>query len=69
MWSRQAESYLAAFKAANLDIVRCIEVPWDEHAVATQPTYNLIPQALDMALQGLPFLLVWELAVPPEPRR
>jgi SAM-dependent methyltransferase len=62
-------TYLNAFKAANLEVVQCIEVPWDEQAIAVQPVYHLIPQALDSALQGLPLLLVWELAAPLAPAR
>lgn len=56
--------YLTAFKTANLDIAQCIEVPWDEQSIAAQPTYHLISSALDLALVGLPLLLVWDLVVP-----
>lgn len=54
--------YLAAFAAAQLEVVRCIEVPWSDQAIAAQPAYQYIPAALDTALRGLPILLVWELS-------
>jgi len=52
--------YLAAFKLAGFEVVRCIEVPWGEDAIAAQPVYHFIPEALGLALRGLPLLLVWE---------
>lgn len=56
--------YLAAFRAANLQVRECIETPWDEETIGAQPTYPLIAEALQSALTGLPLLLVWELELP-----
>jgi hypothetical protein len=53
--------YLGAFGAAQLEVVRCVGVPWGEQAIAAQPAYQFIPEALDAALCGLPLLMVWEL--------
>ncbi len=54
-------SYLRAFNAAGLKIVQCVEVPFDGGAVAAMGGYSLIPEAVSMALLGLPLVLVWEL--------
>jgi ubiquinone/menaquinone biosynthesis C-methylase UbiE len=54
-------AYLSAFQTAGLRIVRCIEAPWDEQAIATMGVSTFAPQALRDALCGLPFVLVWEL--------
>jgi SAM-dependent methyltransferase len=57
-------SYLAAFRVASLDVLRCIEV-----RIPPDPRYGgaagrVIPDAAVQATQGLPMVLVWEL----EPR-
>jgi ubiquinone/menaquinone biosynthesis C-methylase UbiE len=57
-------SYVRAFSASGLEIVRCIEVPFDYRALSAQPVYNLIPEAIETALSGLPLLLIWELTRP-----
>lgn len=54
-------SYLTAFRAADLEIVQCVEVPFDEVAIAAMGVYSLMPEAVTMALFGLPLVLVWEL--------
>ncbi|HEX6507971.1 MAG TPA: class I SAM-dependent methyltransferase [Chloroflexota bacterium] len=56
--------YLDAFRAAHLEVEQCVEVPWNVQAIASMPTYDLMPQALRQALQGLPLLLIWELSAP-----
>jgi len=57
-------SYLTAFKAAGLEIVQCVEAPFDQDAIAAMGVYSLIPEAAMMALLGLPLVLVWELETP-----
>ena len=55
-------AYLDAFKEANLEVVRCLEMPWGEREITAQPVYPFIPDALDIALRGLPLLLIWDLS-------
>lgn len=54
-------SYLSAFKSADLEVVQCIEVPFDKDAITAMGVYSLMPEAVTMALLGLPIILVWEL--------
>jgi ubiquinone/menaquinone biosynthesis C-methylase UbiE len=54
-------SYLAAFRAAGLTVLDCIEPEVDESVVQAQPSFLAIPDATRQAYLGLPFVLVWRL--------
>jgi SAM-dependent methyltransferase len=55
-------SYLAAFRAAGLDALDCVEHVMGEEDARAEPLHRLAPEAVTDALVGLPYLLVWELA-------
>ena len=57
----QVSDYLAAFRAAGLDVVRCLEPLWGEREMATFEFAQDFPDMLDAAVKGLPIVLVWEL--------
>jgi ubiquinone/menaquinone biosynthesis C-methylase UbiE len=57
----QISDYLAAFRAANLRVLDCLEPPVDEAAVAATPFYNVYPDASRQAFLGMPYLLIWQL--------
>lgn len=53
--------YLAAFRAAELSVVDCLEPPVDEDVVASTPSYAVYPEAATQAFLGTPYLLIWKL--------
>ena len=53
--------YLAAFRAAGLTVLDCVEPKVDEDVVRAQPSFLAIPDGTRHAYLGLPFLLVWRL--------
>jgi ubiquinone/menaquinone biosynthesis C-methylase UbiE len=57
----QISDYLAAFRAAGLTVLDCLEAPVDEAVVAATPYYNVYPDAARQAFLGMPYLLVWQL--------
>lgn len=57
--------YLAAFQAAGLEIIQCVEPVWgDEELVAFEDIGRHVPGLLDTAVKGLPIVIVWELEKP-----
>ncbi len=56
-----ASDYLAAFQAAGLDVVRCLEPLWGEREIATFPFADDFPDMLETAVKGMPIVIVWEL--------
>ena len=56
-----ASAYLAAFQAAGLDVVRCVEPLWGEREIATFEFAQDFPDMLEAAVKGLPVVIVWEL--------
>ena len=54
--------YLAAFQAAGLELVRCVEPLWGEREIATFEFAEDFPDMLEAAVKGLPIVIVWELA-------
>ena len=59
--THQISDYIAAFNAANLTIVDCIEPVFGDAQVENVPSFAAIPEASRQAFAGLPFLLVWRL--------
>jgi ubiquinone/menaquinone biosynthesis C-methylase UbiE len=57
----QLGSYLAAFRAAGLSVVDCLEPPVDEGVIAATPSYTVYPEAARQAFFGMPYLIVWQL--------
>jgi len=53
--------YLAAFRAAGLSVVDCLEPPVDEDVVRATPSYPVYPEAARQAFLGSPYLLIWKL--------
>ncbi|MCY4449602.1 MAG: methyltransferase domain-containing protein [Chloroflexi bacterium] len=56
-----ASDYIAAFQAAGLDVVRCLEPLWSEREIATFPFADDFPDMLETAVKGMPIVIVWEL--------
>ncbi|MCY4582812.1 MAG: class I SAM-dependent methyltransferase [Chloroflexi bacterium] len=56
-----ASDYLAAFQAAGLDVVGCIEPLWGDEEIATFEFAKDFPDMLSAAVRGLPIVVVWEL--------
>lgn len=56
-----ASDYLAAFQAAGLEVVRCVEPLWTDREIATFPFADDFPEMLVAAVKGLPIVIVWEL--------
>ncbi len=56
-----ASDYLAAFRAAGLDVVRCVEPLWGDEEIATFEFAEDFPEMLAAAVKGLPIVVVWEL--------
>jgi ubiquinone/menaquinone biosynthesis C-methylase UbiE len=56
--------YVAAATAAGLAIRACREPVVPESAITGSPAYSVLPDAVRMALEGMPFLLVWHLERP-----
>jgi ubiquinone/menaquinone biosynthesis C-methylase UbiE len=57
----QAGEYVAAARAAGLEVAECHEPVVPEAAIVTNPAYAVLPDAVRAAFAGLPFLLVWRL--------
>ena len=53
--------YLAAFQAAGLELVRCVEPLWGDREIATFEFADDFPDMLEAAVKGLPIVIVWEL--------
>lgn len=56
-----ASDYLAAFQAAGLNVVRCVEPLWGDEEIATFEFAEDFPEMLEAAVKGLPIVIVWEL--------
>jgi SAM-dependent methyltransferase len=54
--------YVRAATAAGFTVEGVVEAPVPEAAIRTNPAYAVVPDAVRQAFEGLPFLLVWELA-------
>ena len=59
---RTHSQYLAAFRAAGLEVRDCVEPAWTDDLIVTQPWTRPIESAARDALQGLPLVLIWDLA-------
>ena len=59
-----ASDYLAAFQAAGLRVVRCLEPRWGDREIATFEFAGDFPETLEAAVKGLPIVIVWELEKP-----
>jgi ubiquinone/menaquinone biosynthesis C-methylase UbiE len=57
----QVAAYLAAFRAAGLRVLDCLEPPVDDTVVTGMPGYDGYPDAVRQALLGMPYLLIWRL--------
>jgi ubiquinone/menaquinone biosynthesis C-methylase UbiE len=59
--THHVSEYIAAFGAAGLSIVECIEPRVIEDRLDTFPSYPVLPEATRQAFLGMPYLLVWHL--------
>jgi ubiquinone/menaquinone biosynthesis C-methylase UbiE len=59
--THQISDYVAAFNAAGLTIVDCIESFFGDAQIEGIPSYVAVPDATRQAYAGIPFLLVWRL--------
>lgn len=57
----QCSGWLAAFRAAGLSVVDCLEPPVDEDVVLSTPSYAVYPEAARQAFVGTPYLVIWRL--------
>ncbi len=53
--------YLAAFREAGLNVVRCIEPLWGHQGIATMGFADAMPDLVEVAVKGVPIVIVWEL--------
>ena len=56
-----ASDYLAAFREAGLDVVRCIEPLWGDREITGLVHAQEMRDLLDAAIRGCPIVIVWEL--------
>jgi ubiquinone/menaquinone biosynthesis C-methylase UbiE len=57
-------AYVDALLGAGLEIRRCLEPLIPAEAVRRNPAHSVLPDAVEQAFTGTPFLLVWQAAVP-----
>jgi ubiquinone/menaquinone biosynthesis C-methylase UbiE len=57
-------SYLAAFAAAGLSVLECVEPTIGEVQLRALPSFAFYPAASRQAFEGLPYLLIWRLGRP-----
>lgn len=53
--------YIAAFQAAQLSIVECVEPTFGDVQLGALPSFAFYPEASRHAFEGLPYLLIWRL--------
>ena len=56
-----ASTWLRAFAAAGLDVVDCVEAPFTDEQIASDPSAAFHPEAARAATAGLPSVWIWEL--------
>ena len=56
-----ASTWLRAFAAAGLDVVDCVEAPFTDEQIASDPSAAFHPEAARAAAAGLPSVWIWEL--------
>ena len=59
--THQVGDYVAAFQAAGLAILDCVEVRVSEAVLPALPSYAALPEATRQAFLGTPYLLIWRL--------
>jgi SAM-dependent methyltransferase len=57
-------TYVNAAVAAGLQVVECREPTFPDSALATNPAHAVLPEAVEQAFGGLPFLVVWRFRKP-----
>jgi SAM-dependent methyltransferase len=55
--------YLTAFRRSGLEVVDCVEAVVRAEDARAEPLHRLAPEAVTDAMVGLPYVLVWELAL------
>ena len=53
--------YLRAFREAGLKVLQCLEPLWGEKEIATFGFADQMPDLIEVAVEGLPIVVVWEL--------
>ena len=53
--------YIAAFRAAGLNVVQCIEPLWGDQEISMMGFDDQMPDLMDAAIKGAPIVIVWEL--------
>lgn len=56
--------YVIAARRAGLDVAECHEPAMPDTALALNPAYSVLPDAVMQAFEGLPFVLGWRLTKP-----
>lgn len=59
-----ASTWLRAFAGAGLEIVDCVEAPFTDEQIASDPSATFHPEAAQAAAAGLPSVWIWELRRP-----
>lgn len=57
-------TYVNAAVGAGLRVDECVEVEFPDDALAANPAFAVVPDAVRQAFGGLPFLLVWRCTKP-----
>jgi ubiquinone/menaquinone biosynthesis C-methylase UbiE len=60
----QVSEYVAAARAAGLEVAECHEATVPESGIRANPAYAVLPDAVRAAFEGLPSVLVWRLTRP-----
>jgi hypothetical protein len=59
-----ASTWLRAFAGAGLEVVDCVEAPFTDEQIASDPSAAFHPEAARAAALGLPSVWIWELRRP-----
>ena len=57
-------TYVNAAVANGLEIVECREPVYDSSVFSSNPAYGVLPDAVEQAFGGLPFIVVWRMRKP-----
>ena len=55
--------YIGAMHGAGFRLESMTEIPYDAATIETNPGYQFYPEAMMAALDGLPFIVIWEAAL------
>ena len=57
-------AYVNAAVAVGLKVIECQEPPFTESALTANPAHGVLPEAVEQAFRGLPYVVVWRFEKP-----